>query len=64
MDVLWDAVPHPAWRRWFISQGFRPALQIPVIPAVERPARYAQPIQGLLSWQMGALNEADDLKLF
>ena len=51
LDVVADAVPHPARRRRFILQCFRPAFEVAVVPAVEGPAGDAELIQRALGRQ-------------
>src|SRR3546814_19893156 len=64
LDVVTDAVPHAARRRWPILYRFRPAPKITVIPTVERPAGDAELVQRAFGGQVRLLDDPDDPELF
>ena len=64
LDVLSDAVPHPARRRRSIRERLQATIEVAVIPAVKRPAGNAELIQRPLGRQVRLLDDPDDLQLF
>src|SRR5690554_1874436 len=63
MDGSRDPVPHPTGCRRPIFECFRTATEVAVIPAIEGPARDAQPVQRAFCGQVRLLNQIDDLEL-
>src|SRR3546814_1626941 len=63
LDIVADAIPHPARRRWPILQRLRPAFEVAVIPSIEGPAGDAELVQRPLGGQMRLLDDPDDLEL-
>ena len=49
--------------QWY-QQRLGTANEIAVVPAAEGPAWNPQPVQRFAGWQMGLLDEIDDLELF
>ena len=64
MDLARDTVPHPSRYRWPIFKRFVTALEIAVIPAVERPTGDAELVERSLGRQVRLLDDPDNLELF
>src|SRR5690606_26330420 len=63
LDIVADAVPHPARGRWPILQRLRAAFEIAVVPAIEGPARDAQLLQRAPGREVRLFDDPDDLQL-
>jgi len=61
MDAGRDTVPDPVGRRGSILQCLGTAIEVTIIPAIEGPARDAQPIQRLPGGQVRLFDQSDDL---